>query len=238
MSALRELNMVSMLLRLILAMMSGGLIGLERERKNRPAGLRTYMLVSLGAALTVLFSQYEYTMLTTTWSSTAELVGIKTDVSRFSAQVINGIGFLGAGTILVTGKKQVKGLTTAAGLWASACMGISVGAGFYECLMFAFPMIFLCMRIFPWVDSIVLEKSRDMILYVEFDSVDRIPGFLAYIKSQKAEIFDVEIERSQRKKNLLYSNATIAMRLQKNQTHSQMMSLISEFDGLLLAEET
>lgn len=226
-----------MLFRLILAMFCGGLIGLERERKHRPAGLRTYMLVSLGAALTVLLGQYEYTMINSAWADTAQLIGIKTDISRFSAQVINGIGFLGAGTILVTGRKQVKGLTTAAGLWASACMGISVGAGFYECVLFACPMIFLCMRLFPWVESVVVEKSRDMILYVEFDSLDRIPAFLSFLKIRCTRILDVEIERSQRKKNQIHPNATIALRLYKDQTHSQMMAIVSDYDGLLLAEE-
>ena len=115
---LREFHFASVVLRLALAMLLGGCIGLERERKRRPAGFRTYMLVCLGAALTVLLSLYEYTLITGPWSTLAAELGMKTDVSRFGAQVINGIGFLGAGTILVTGRQQVKGLTTAAGLWA------------------------------------------------------------------------------------------------------------------------
>lgn len=86
------------------------------------------MLVCLGAALTMLLSQYEYYMVTHEWAQLASEVGIRTDVSRFGAQVINGIGFLGAGTIIVTGRQEVKGLTTAAGLWASACMGLAIRA--------------------------------------------------------------------------------------------------------------
>ena len=112
---LRELHFASVVVRLALAMLLGGCIGLERGRKRRPAGFRTYMLVCLGAALTVLLSLYEFTMVTGPWSDICAEIGIKTDVSRFGAQVINGIGFLGAGTILVTGRQQVKGLTTAAG---------------------------------------------------------------------------------------------------------------------------
>ena len=122
---LREFSFLSILLRLLLAMLFGGVIGLERGRKRRAAGFRTYMLVCLGAALTMLLSQYLHRMLNTVWSGAALTI----DVSRISAQVINGIGFLGAGTIIVTGRQQVKGLTTAAGLWASACMGIAIGAG-------------------------------------------------------------------------------------------------------------
>ena len=107
---LREMNVASVLLRLTVAMLFGGFIGLERERKRRPAGFRTYMLVCLGAALTMLLSQYESYMVTHAWHETAMEIGLRTDVSRFGAQVINGIGFLGAGTIIVTGKQEVKGL--------------------------------------------------------------------------------------------------------------------------------
>ena len=103
---LRELHFASVVVRLALAMLLGGCIGLERGRKRRPAGFRTYMLVCLGAALTVLLSLYEFTMVTGPWSDICAEIGIKTDVSRFGAQVINGIGFLGAGTILVTGRQQ------------------------------------------------------------------------------------------------------------------------------------
>ena len=99
---MREFNMASVALRLVLAMLSGGMIGMERGRKRRAAGFRTYMLVCLGAALTVLLSQYEATMLNTRWADLAQEIGLRTDVSRFGAQVINGIGFLGAGTIIVT----------------------------------------------------------------------------------------------------------------------------------------
>ncbi len=100
------------------------------------------MLVCLGAALTVLLSLYEFTMVTGPVVGYLRRDRHKTDVSRFGAQVINGVGFLGAGTILVTGRREVKGLTTAAGLWASACTGLAVGAGFYECVLIAFAMIF------------------------------------------------------------------------------------------------
>ncbi|MFR4415688.1 MAG: MgtC/SapB family protein [Butyricicoccus sp.] len=124
------------------------------------------MLVCLGAALTVLLSLYEFTLITGPWSALAAELGMKTDVSRFGAQVINGIGFLGAGTILVTGRQQVKGLTTAAGLWASACTGLAVGAGFYECVLIAFAMIFLSIRLFPIVDAYIQENARDINLYL------------------------------------------------------------------------
>ena len=116
----RELNFSSVLLRLLLAMIFGGMIGLERGRKHRAAGFRTYMLVCLGATLTSILSQYLYVRLDTDWLGFAETTSRQIDVSRFGAQVYSGIGFLAAGTIIVTGRQEVKGLTTAAGLWASA----------------------------------------------------------------------------------------------------------------------
>ena len=100
--------------------MLGGIVGVEREKKGRPAGLRTYMLVCSGSALVMMTNQY------------LAVCYPQVDVSRMASQVISGIGFLGAGTIILTGKNQVRGLTTAAGLWAVACLGLAIGIGFYS----------------------------------------------------------------------------------------------------------
>ena len=105
---LREMTFGSVVLRLVLAMFFGGVLGIERQTKRRPAGFRTYMLVCLGATLTMLLGQYEYTQLITSWADHAAQIGTKIDVSRFGAQVINGIGFLGAGVILKDGTKVIK----------------------------------------------------------------------------------------------------------------------------------
>ena len=128
---LRELNMASMMLRIVLAMLMGGLIGLDRERKNRPAGFRTYMLVAIAAASTQILSQYLDLMLDTQWAEAYAIVGRRTDVVRLGARIVSGVGFIGTGTILLTERQEVKGLTTASCLWASACMGLAIGAGFY-----------------------------------------------------------------------------------------------------------
>ncbi len=233
---LRNLTMLSVALRLLLAMLCGGAIGLERERKHRPAGFRTYMLVCLGAALTVLLSQYEYTMLSTTWKETAELVGTKTDVSRFGAQVINGIGFLGAGTILVTGRQEVKGLTTAAGLWASACMGIAIGAGFYECVIVAIPLIFLCMYWLPSLETAFQERSRQMNLYVEFDSMDAVKIILHKLKQQNAQLLNVDIGREAESSDLNH-NAVFSILLKSKQTHPEMIAAIGGLPHVTVVDE-
>ena len=117
---LRDVTVQSVVLRLVLAVVCGGAIGIERAFKRRPAGFRTHILICLGAAMTTLTSQYLYLNM-----------HYYTDMARLGAQVVAGIGFLGAGTIIVTRRQRVKGLTTAAGLWASAIIGLALGGGFY-----------------------------------------------------------------------------------------------------------
>ena len=168
---LRDFNTASVFLRLILALVMGGLIGLDRGLRHRPAGPRTYTLVCIGASLTMVLSQYEYVMLTTDWAPMAEAVGLKTDVSRFGAQVINGIGFLGAGTVIATNQQKVKGLTTASGLWASACLGLVIGAGFYEAAFFAFLIILATMWLLRPVEEYFIERSRNLNIYGEVRSM-------------------------------------------------------------------
>lgn len=192
---LRQFNLASVLLRLTLAVVCGGLIGVNREHKRRPAGFRTYMMVCMGAALSMILGQYEDTMLHTLLSGAFGTVGQPTDVTRFGAQVINGIGFLGTGTILITEQREVKGLTTAAGLWATACMGLAIGAGFYEGVFLSFVCIFLSIKVLPFVELFLLSRSRNMNLYVELTSLERLKDFITLTKAIGIQIFDVELDR-------------------------------------------
>ena len=233
---LREMNFVSVMFRLILAMVCGGMIGLERGRKRRPAGFRTYMLVCLGAALTMLLSQYEFAMVMGPWNGIAQELGMKTDVSRFGAQVVSGVGFLGAGTILVTGRQEVKGLTTAAGLWASACMGLAIGAGFYECVVLCTVLIFLCMRFLPAFENYLVEKARFINIYVEFRSLDDLGSIISRIKSQGARICDVDINRGRTERSI-NPNAVFAIRLQQKQPHTQVLTAIAALDSVYTIDE-
>ena len=233
---LRELSTASVLLRLVLAMLFGGLIGLERVRKRRPAGFRTYMLVCMGAALTVILSQYEFYMVTNVWSELAAEIGLRTDVSRFGAQVINGIGFLGAGTIIVTGKQEVKGLTTAAGLWASACMGLAIGAGFYECVGLCFALIFLVIRLLPFIETAIIENARNMNIYVEFQSLDDVGEIINRIKSQDVQIYEVEIERG-REERSRNPSAIFFIRMNQKQAHTRVLAAISELESVYAIDE-
>ena len=233
---LRELNIWSVMLRLTLAMIFGGLIGLERGRKGRAAGFRTYMVVCLGAALTIVLGQYEGYMLTEVWHEVVISTDIRADVSRFGAQVINGIGFLGAGTIIVTRRQEVKGVTTAAGLWASACVGLAIGAGFYEAVLLAFLAIFLSIRFFVRFENAIAENARNMNLYVEFESLDDVGAIIGRIKAQGAHIYEVDIDhgREDRSRN---PSAVFSIRLQQRKTHTRVMAAISELESVRAIDE-
>jgi putative Mg2+ transporter-C (MgtC) family protein len=138
------------LIRILIALACGGIIGYEREHKNRPAGLRTHMLVCIGAALVMIVSQYLFTKYSP---------GV-TDPARLGAQVISGIGFLGAGTI-IRDRFSVKGLTTAATLWVVACIGLAVGSGYYLMGIIVTGIIFLTLILFRKLERILkVKRSR------------------------------------------------------------------------------
>ncbi len=230
-----QLTFADMALRITIATLCGGLIGIERGRKHRAAGFRTYMIVCMGAALTMVLSTYLCAMLSGVWTEVPENAKT-TDVSRFGAQVINGIGFLGAGTILVTGRQQIKGMTTAAGLWASACMGLAIGAGFYTGALVACLLIVITMILFTKIESFVLTRSRNINLYIEFENSDDIVDILAKFKSVGVRIFDVEITKAKHAENKI-PNAIISMRLPKKMPHTQVFSLTTEIDSIRSVEE-
>lgn len=233
---LRDLNTASVFIRLILALILGGLIGLDRALRHRPAGPRTYALVCVGAALTMVLSQYEYVMLTTDWAPMAEAVGLKTDVSRFGAQVINGIGFLGAGTVIATNQQKVKGLTTASGLWASACLGLVVGSGFYEAAIFAFLLILVTMWLLRPLEEVIIERSRNINIYVEFRSIADMGEILKTIKDQDINIFDMDIHHG-REQIVQKPNAVLYLRMPHRVPHHELITLLSDLDEVYTVKE-
>ncbi len=233
---LRELNTPSMMLRIVLAIINGGIIGFEREKKNRGAGFRTYMLVALGATLTVMLSQYLDLMLNGPWLSVAKEVGIKTDVSRFGAQVINGVGFLGAGTIIVTGRQEVKGLTTAAGLWASACMGLAIGAGFYECMLIGCLLILLCLEFLPVLEEAMNSMSKNLNVHVEMEGMESLSGVVTLLKSSGHHVVDVEIEKEQHG-SISSVIAVFTLLIKPHSNHTEVLAEISAVDGITYVEE-
>lgn len=234
---LRELNMLSLTVRLVLAMTLGGAVGFGRMRKHRPAGFRTYMLVCLGAALTMVLSQYQCIMMETVWIHQLDATAMNIDVARFGAQVINGIGFLGAGTILMSGQRQqVKGLTTAAGLWTSATMGLAIGAGFYEGVLVVFVLSMITIQILPRVELWMVEWARDMMVYVEFETVEHMSGVLAQVKAVEGQVRYVDIDHGSYPP-YHHPSAVLMLHLPRKLKHEAVLSHISAADGLYAIEE-
>ncbi len=227
-------NLWVTMFRLGIAALCGGIIGLERGRKRRPAGFRTHMLVCIGAALAMLISQYLTMMTTEFWSLIAPQGGT-TDVARLGAQVINGIGFLGAGTIIVTGQQEVKGLTTAAGLWASACMGLCIGAGFVEGALIGCLLIIVTTLILSRVERWIVSRARNVNLNIEFSHIDDVGKIITAIKEREIRIFDVEIHKN--KGVGAIPSAVFSVRLPKHMSHTKLLTLIAGVENVRSIEE-
>ena len=222
--ALRELTLVSICLRIFCAVVIGGLIGLERGMKNRPAGLRTYMVVCLGACLIMMTNHYVCQVFNTG------------DPVRLGAQVVSGIGFLGAGTIVVTRRNQIKGLTTAAGLWASAGVGLALGIGFYEAAIVGGFAVFFVMTILQKMDHNMHRKTKTIEVYVELSHDCTLSTFLANVRSQDIEVRDTmrEYESDNEESARAYFTT---LRLQKRQHHLDVIDKLRKIPGVLCLEE-
>ncbi len=184
---LQEFNAVTVIVRVLLAALAGALIGLEREFRSRPAGIRTHMLVSLGAALTTMMGVYAI-----------EVMGLSLDPLRIGAQVISGIGFLGAGTILLRrGGTTITGLTSAAGLWTAASIGLAIGIGFYEGALIALLVVVLIFTLIGRLEHRMMRKRFRMAVYIEVDHVDTVASLIDTLKTRYDAIeFQVTPPRS------------------------------------------
>ncbi|MBQ7321874.1 MAG: MgtC/SapB family protein [Clostridia bacterium] len=223
---LRAFNPASVVVRMVVAMVCGGMIGMERASKRRAAGFRTYMVVCMGATLAMLLNQYIDLMLTEVWQITQT-----TDAARLGAQVINGIGFLGAGTIILTGSQQVKGLITAAGLWASACMGLAIGAGFYEAALVACLMIGAIIVLFGRVEEWIVKRSRNMNLLVRFESLEDVSSVIEKIRAGNNVVYDVEMNKGGEASGEGPS-AIFSIRLAKRVTHAAVIMSIAGVESV------
>ena len=214
----------SIFIRLALAMLCGGILGLERGKKNRPAGFRTYMLVCVGATLVMLTNQY-----------LCELYGTG-DPARLGAQVISGIGFLGAGTIIVTGRNRVKGLTTAAGLWADACLGLAIGVGFYSAAIIGCTLILLVMSVLHRLDDRMIAHARNVDLYMEFKKMSDLGVFMTEIKEFGMKITEIEMTKSNSAEDIGVA-VLLTLKLDKKRPHTEIMELLSRVEGVCYLEE-
>lgn len=221
---LHQLNLLSIIVRLALAAMLGGALGMERGKKGRPAGFRTYITVCVASALVMLTGQYVYTYFETG------------DPARLGAQVINGIGFLGAGTILVTRKIQVKGLTTAACLWASACIGLAIGIGFYWGGILCTVLVFLGMTSMQRLEQGFLSKARDMDFFAEFDTAKSLGKFIQLLHQKNYNVTDMQLDKREYNKGGTIG-AIFHIKMDQSSSHSEVIQTLSEFEGLQFIEE-
>ena len=220
---LREVTYMAVALRIVVAAILGGVMGLERGLKNRAAGLRTYMLVCVGSCLIMLTNQYVYQIYQ---------FG---DPVRMGAQVISGIGFLGAGTIIVTRRHQIKGLTTAAGLWASAGVGLAVGIGFYEGAVAGAFTVLVVMTFLQRMDNKMHSRTRALDIYFELSNKVSLGDLLRQIRSQEFEICDVQKEPNMDLENGIRAY-TATLKTKKRRPQDETLEKIMAIDGIVYAE--
>lgn len=222
---LRDTGLLSTAARMLLAVLCGGIIGIEREFKRRPAGFRTHILICLGAAMTTLTSQYLLLER-----------GYYTDLSRLGAQVIAGIGFIGAGTIIVTSRQRVKGLTTAAGLWTSAIVGLSLGAGFYEAGLLATLLILVAESLFSRLEYRVLSRSPILNLFMEYADSRCLDDALRLCREKNIKVTNLQITRHTRDANH-NACAIFELRLNRKCTAETIEQLLLDIPGVESIEE-
>jgi putative Mg2+ transporter-C (MgtC) family protein len=227
--ALVKLDMTSLTafnipLRLLLVVLFSGTLGWERTAKRRGAGIRTYIIVSLGAALTMMTSQFLKDYVADGY----------TDLSRLGAQVISGIGFIGAGTIMFNGFKQVKGITTAAGLWASACMGLAMGAGFVYGALIVWVLMFLVMTVLDTWENRFFSHMGEIRLFIVFESFQFFRVFMQKMKANGFVIADFEMDKTGLNKEIA---TYITLNLKKRVNHETVIDGLSSYPGILMIEE-
>ena len=220
---LREVTYLAVALRIFAAVLIGGILGLERGMKNRPAGLRTYMLVCVGACVIMLTNQYIY-----------QVFGAG-DPVRMGAQVVSGIGFLGAGTIIVTRRNQIKGLTTAAGLWSAAGVGLALGVGFYEAAIAGTVAVFAVITLLQKIDNRLHRRSRQLEAYIELSTIS-LGDFLRTMREEGIEVSDVQRESGEEESDGVRAYVA-TLKGKKRLNHTELMEKTLAIPGVEFVEE-
>mgnify|MGYP001048578498 FL=1 len=181
-----DLSFGSIIVRTLLAILVGVLLGSDRRDKNKGAGVRTHAMVCLGSAMTMIISQYFKVRF-------PEMAG---DVFRLGAAVVSGIGFLGVGTIIVSDRNKIHGLTTAAGLWTCACIGLAAGAGFIEGTITAMLAAFFILHNLTALDRRLGRHARAFDLYIEFVDVENAREFTRMLDERGIKYSDFMLQES------------------------------------------
>lgn len=222
--SLRAFNAYTVILRLTLSAILGGLIGIEREQKRRPAGFRTHIITCVGSALTMLTSQYLIS------------VGYNTDIGRMGAQVIVGIGFIGAGTIVVTRNRKVRGLTTAAGFWASAVIGLATGSGYYEGAVIGTALILISELVLSKFERHIIGKSNRISLIIGYNDEVLSRNIVSSLTDCGAEVLKIEITSSPRSFDERSACAIYTLLLPRGCDASELREAVLRIKGVTGAE--
>ena len=216
---------LAIFLRLLLATFVGTFIGFEREFKNKGAGIKTHVLVCLGSAMAMIVSEYLI----------HQFPGVRADMARIGAQVISGVGFLGVGTIIITGKNEVQGLTTAAGLWACACIGLAAGAGYAEGTIIAMLFVIFTFVILNKIDHWLHENARIFTLYVEFENRHGIKELLKKLHSWNCNFSAFQLVKGEAGK--FGGAATFTIKLERGARKQPFIDAVQALDVVCFVEE-
>ena len=220
---LTDITVLSIVVRTLLSTFCAGTLGFERERHNQAAGFRTYIIVSDASALVMMTNIF--------------VAGIgETDLVRMSASVITGLGFLGAGTILVTKSHEIKGLTTAAGLWASACLGLAIGAGFYSCAFICIAYMAACMYLLPPLEQKLTRRAHHINISLEIERMEHLGAIVAHLHDENIRIFDFAVNRNGTGPLASFLCQFSAI-LPERRDHPELLAELSALEGVILIEE-
>ncbi|MBE6799113.1 MAG: MgtC/SapB family protein [Ruminococcaceae bacterium] len=224
MGALRDVTLLAVAVRVLAALLCGGLIGMDRGLKKRAAGMRTYMLVSVGACLIMLTNQYIYQVTN---------VG---DPMRMGAQVVSGIGFLGAGTIIVTKQNHIKGLTTAAGLWAAAAVGLALGLGFYEAALIGGLAVFIILTAMNWIDNKVHSKNKYLDLHIILGDSLKLDKFIEIANELDCSVESIQIEDDARLTDGVWAMYAV-LKITRSRHRNAVLAQLRTTTGIIHLEE-
>ena len=214
--SINELSIVSMALRILMSMVCSGAIGLERGKANQPAGMRTYMLVSLGACIVMITGDYVFYKYGTG------------DPARLGAQVVSGIGFLGAGSIMVSGKLRIRGLTTAAGLWTSACIGLVMGIGFFECGVIATVAVYIIIGYFKKLEDRITFYDGWFSVYVRVENPSCFADLYDEVKKMGMKTGEVQLLDKKHE----CKEAIISVRNNSHRDRAEILSTLQNITGV------
>ena len=210
-------------LRIFIAALLGGAIGLEREYRAKDAGIRTHFLVGLGAALFMLMSMFGY-------GDVVGTPGYRVDPSRVASQVVSGIGFIGAGTIIFQ-RHIVRGLTTAAGLWVTAAIGLTCGSGMYMLATAATVLVLLCLEAMNFVQHHF--GARNIIVTFLTSSHEAVANLLNRLHANGFSVTSYEMKEKHTAQGD-FSEVSMELKVKRDKYESQIVGLIEHLDGMTI----